>query len=299
MNDIPLTIPIIGLKLVNLVTGNTIIFDNENYILNNKITDTIAVQHNTSKTIKQIGEYVTSSNVNSRDINITGYIIGKSKLDLEQKKRQLLNLTNPLQDIKIIVDNKYQVSGKCQSPVKWATSHDNNNDQFVKFTIDILVPTTLWKDIDPTIISLSPYVNGLKYPLHMSEEDPLIYGYKTDDFLTDIYNECNVPVPLEITMTALNEVINPEIIRVNDNKTFKFNNLTMLAGDTVVINTQFGSKTVTKNGENILGLMDLLNSTWLTLETGLNTFTYTCSNEAEKYGLNITFKYYNNYWGVV
>lgn len=296
--DIPLNIPLEGLELINLTTGLKVVFDNENYVLNNKITDTVVVQHNTSKTIKQIGEYITSSNVNSRDINITGYIIGKSSLDLKEKKKQLLNLTNPLQSVQVIVDSKYQVTGKCQSPVKWATAHENNNNQFVKFTIDILVPTTLWTDLKATYINLSPYINSFILPGHMSEEKPMTFGHKTDDFLTNIYNECNVSVPLEITLTALNQVINPQIVRVNDDSVFALN-LTMEPGDIIVINTQFGAKSVTKNGVNILGNVELLTSTWLMLEPGINTFTYKCGEKGEKYGLNIEFKYYNNYWGVV
>lgn len=298
MREIPLQLPVQALTLVNLVTGNKIEFDNENYILSNKITDTLAVQHNTSKTIKQIGEYITSSNVNSRDINLTGYIIGKSELDLKQKKRELLNLTNPLQEVQVIVDNKYQVTGKCQSPVKWATTHENNNDKFVKFTIDILVPTTLWTDLEPTVVSLSPYVDTFIMPGHMSEADPMSFGHKTDDLLTNIYNECNVDVPLKITITALNTVTDPEIIRVNDDTIFKLN-CTMQPGDVIVINTKFGSKKVTKNGINILGSVDLLNSTWIMLKPGLNTFTFSCGKKDEKSGLNISFMYYNNYWGVV
>lgn len=296
--EIPLNIEVEGLTLVNLETQQKIIFDNENYILNNKITDTVAVQHNTSKTIKQIGEYITSSNVNSRDINITGYIIGKSPLDLASKKRAILNLTNPLQNIQVIVNNKYQVTGKCCAPVKWATAHENNNDKFVKFSIDILVPTTLWTDLEATIVSLSPYDSNLKFPLHMSEADPLVYGYKTTNVLTNIYNECNVSVPLIITITAITEVANPEIVRLNDDKSFILNT-TMNSGDVIVINTSFGAKSVTKNGISILGEVDLLSSEWLMLNPGLNTFSYKCSLATEKYGLNIQFEYFNHYWGVV
>lgn len=295
---LPLETEIIGLQLVNMTTKDRIVFDNENFVLNNKITDTVAVQHNTSKTIKQIGEYITSSNVNARDINICGYIIGKSPLDLINKKQQLLNMTNPLEEVQIIVDNKYQVKGKCQAPVKWATTHENNNEQFVKFSIDILVPSTLWTDLEPTTVSLSPYENGFKFPFHMSEDDPLVYGHRTDDTETSIYNTCNVDVPLTITITALTDMTEVEIIKLTTEETFTIKT-NIQPGDIITINTAFGSKSITKNGANILGCVDLVNSTWLMLSSGLNTFTFKCGNKVEKNGVNITFSYYNSYWGVI
>ncbi len=373
-------------QLINLDTNVSLTFDTKNFILNEIIHDNCVVQHNTSKTIKQIGEYVKSTNVNSRTINITGTAIGQSELDLSNKKQILLNLTSPFSSIKIILDNKFTLTGKCQSLVKWGVGHDNNNRYFVKFSIDILAPNTLWYALEPTIVSLSPYVNEFKFPISIPEsgfiyghkdndtltniyndikiildnkftltgkcqslvkwgvghdnnnryfvkfsidilapntlwyaleptivslspyvnefkfpisipESGFIYGHKDNDTLTNIYNECNVPIPISFTITSLAAIENPEVIRVQDGKRLRINTIVQ-PGDVLTITTEFGSKSVTLNGENIISDFDFQTSSWLMLQPGLNTFTYSCADAANKENLNVNVTYTQAYWGV-
>lgn len=283
-------------QLINLDTNVSLTFDTQNFILNEIIHDNCVVQHNTSKTIKQIGEYVKSTNVNSRTINITGTTIGQSELDLSNKKQILLNLTSPFSSIKIILDNKFTLTGKCQSLVKWGVGHDNNNRYFVKFSIDILAPNTLWYALEPTTISLSPYVNEFKFPISIPESG-FIYGHKDNDTLTNIYNECNVPIPISFTITSLAAIENPEVIRVQDGKRLRINTIVQ-PGDVLTITTEFGSKSVTLNGENIISDFDFQTSSWLMLQPGLNTFTYSCADAANKENLNVNVTYTQAYWGV-
>lgn len=283
-------------QLINLDTNVSLTFDTQNFILNEIIHDNCVVQHNTSKTIKQIGEYVKSTNVNSRTINITGTAIGQSELDLSNKKQILLNLTSPFSSIKIILDNKFTLTGKCQSLVKWGVGHDNNNRYFVKFSIDILAPNTLWYALEPTIVSLSPYVNEFKFPISIPESG-FIYGHKDTDTLTNIYNDSNVSVPLQFNITSLSTVETPVITRIQDGKKIQINT-TINPGDTLNICTEFGKKSVLLNGENIISKFDFENSSWLMLTPGLNTFTYSCNNAENRGNLNIEVTYTQCYWGV-
>lgn len=283
-------------QLINLNTNVSLTFDTQNFILNEIVHDNCVVQHNTSKTIKQIGEYVKSTNVNSRTVNITGTAIGQSELDLSNKKQSLLNLTSPFSSIKVILDNKFTLTGKCQSLVKWGIGHNNNNRYFVKFSIDILAPNTLWYALGPTTVSLSPYINEFKFPIAIPEEG-FIYGHKDSDTLTNIFNNCNVPIPMQFTITSLATIINPKIIRVQDGKSLTINT-TIQPNDILTIDTTFGSKSVTLNGENIISDFDFKTSSWLMLQPGLNTFTYGCKNEENKENLNINITYTQAYWGV-
>lgn len=283
-------------QLINLNTNVSLTFDTQNFILNEIVHDNCVVQHNTSKTIKQIGEYVKSTNVNSRTVNITGTAMGQSELDLSNKKQNLLNLTSPFSSIKVILDNKFTLIGKCQSLVKWGVGHNNNNRYFVKFSIDILAPNTLWYALEPTTVSLSPYINEFKFPLSIPEGG-FIYGHKDMDTMTNIANECNIPIPMTFTITSLATIQNPEIIRVEDGKTLKINT-TIQPGDVLIIDTTFGSKSVTLNNQNIISDFDFKTSSWLMLQPGLNTFTYTCKNEENKENLNINITYTQAYWGV-
>ena len=65
-----------------------------------------------------------------------------------------------------------------------------------------------------------------------------------------------------------------------------------------LLTTEFGSKSVTLNGENIISDFDFQNSSWLMIQPGLNTFTYTCADSEHKENLNINITYTQAYWGV-
>lgn len=284
------------ITIKNLDTGKSVTFDNKNFILNSHTLDNVSVQHNTSRTIKQVGEYIESTNVSSRPVNFIGYAIGLSPLDLASKKELLLNITSPFSEIEIIANNKYKITGKCVNPVKWANNWDNNNDKFVKFSIDLLCPSTLWYALEPTTVALSPFVDTFNFPV--SIVPPFSFGHRVPNKLTNIYNPTNVNLPLTITLTATADVTNPTITNTITNKSFILNT-TITPQDTIIITTEFANKTVTKNGKNIIGQVDLLNSSWLMLNAGLNTFTFSTENTKNDPNLLVNFSYNQAYWGVV
>ncbi|WP_055071909.1 phage distal tail protein [Clostridium massiliamazoniense] len=283
--------------LKNLNTNEFIEFDNINYILNQIVTDNCDTQHSTSKTIKQIGEYITSTNVNSRSISIIGYIFANSDLDMASKREKLLNITSPFSEVQLVVNNKYQIKGKCDGLVKWAIGYDNNNSMFVKFMINILCPGTLWHNLNPTVVTSNSYIDEFKFKLSIPEEQGMIFAERVNNTISSIYNQCNVEVPMIITLTALKEISGIKITNLTTGQFFSID-IKMKAEDTLVINSEFGNKSVLLNGENVIGTVDILNSTWLMLNPGLNEFTYEC-NEGNKYGFDAQIEYYESYWGIV
>ena len=102
-------------------------------------------------------------------------------------------------------------------------------------------------------------------------EDGVPFGeydtIRTKSFL----NDGDVSVGLEITILAHDTVTNPIIYDQNGNY-FGLVNITMQAGDNIVITTHKGNKSVKYNG-NIIYDKIKPNSTWLQLEAGDNTFS--------------------------
>lgn len=283
------------ITIINLNTTESVTFDNQNFILNSHNLNTFNVQHNKSRTIKQIGEYIESTNVNSRPVNFIGYLIAHSPLDLAKKKQLLLNITSPLSNLEIIANGKYKISGKCTSPVTWGSKWDNNNDNFVKFSIDLICPDTLWYDINPITFNLSPFINSFKFPVVITEN--FTFGHRAPDKLTQIYNPVNVSLPLQIEVSSSGDVKNPCISRLEGNENFYINK-TIVPADNIKINTSFGHKSILNNGENIIGNVNLLKSKWLMIEPGLNTFGFSCENKDEIENLNVEITYKQAYWGV-
>lgn len=284
------------LQIINTVTNATITFDDKSYILNNFQADNTKVTHNTSKTIKEIGEYLTASSVSSREIDLMGYIIGESKADLLNKQHKLMNLINPLQTLTIIVNNSFQIEVKALQTVQWGATWDNNNDQFIKFSITFLAPNTVWKDIYPTLIDFSPWVDGLIFPISIPEDTGMIFGHKTRNLYTSFFNPSNIKLGAKFTLTCLAEVTNPTIINLSTNEEMNLN-VTLQPADELIIITDFNKKSVMLNGESKLKIFNFLNSQWLTIQPGENTFTYKTENNSELM-LNIQVEFYQSYWGV-
>lgn len=283
--------------ILNLSTNNSIVFDDENIILNSISSDNAQVTHSKSKTIKQIGEYVKASSVSSRPINIIGYILGKSEADLKQRKEELLNLINPLQNLKIIVDNQKFIEVKATSTVLWGKSWSTNNNQFVKFSLSFTAPNTLWLDLEPTIVKFSPWQNDLIFPLCIPDTG-MIFGHRTMDKFTTVYNESNVALGCTFTLTCLADIVNPCIKNITHNTFLQLTNLTLERGQDLIISTDFNKKSITLNGQPAIGYFDFTNSDWLMVEPGTNIFSYSTENNADE-NLSVELEFYQAYWGVV
>lgn len=96
------------------------------------------------------------------------------------------------------------------------------------------------------------------------------FGVYNLDMTKEFENEGDVEIGAIITIIATGIVTNPLLER-SDGTYFGVNE-TMQAGDSIVINTTKGRKSVTKNGVNIINKVKA-GSTWLQLDTGVNVFT--------------------------
>lgn len=284
------------IKLINDKTNKSIVFDDKTFIAHQILTDNTSVAHTTKKTIKQIGENITNSAVSSRSISIIGYIIGASEQDLINNKGLLLNLINPLQEITIQVNNAYQITAKPTCTVQWGKNWSNNNNCFTQFALDFLAPSTLWEDINSTIVNFTPYLKQWVFPFHIQQNN-FVFGVKTQDLYTTVFNNSNVDLGAVFTLTALAEVVNPSIINIITGEKMNLD-VTLQPNDTLIITSNYNNKSVTLNGNKAIKVFKFLESDWLMINAGENTFTYSTENKAES-SLNIEIEYFNAYWGVM
>lgn len=284
------------LTITNVVTGSSITFDNKNFILNNFNADNTSVNHATSKTVKQIGEYVTASSVSSRKPTLIGYIMSESEYDLNNKKTQLLNLINPLQDIKLIANNSYVLECKPLNTVQWGSKWEENNNQFVKFMIPFVAPNTIWKDINTTTVSFNPIKNNFIFPISIVGD--MYFGLASQEHTVSIFNPTNLDLGCYFKLVAIEEVVNPILTNTTTNESLSLN-ISLQADDTLEINTEFGNKAILLNNQDAISAFGFSNnSKWLQIAPGFNEFTYSCENGAIG-GLKITIEFTQAYWGVI
>ena len=100
------------------------------------------------------------------------------------------------------------------------------------------------------------------------------------------FNDGDASTGVIITIKALGNVTNPVI-----NKAGQFIGVTdsLANGDVVVIDTNKGHKTITKNGVSILNKIKA-GSTFIQMETGDNVFVINADSGAGNMYFNITFK---------
>ena len=290
-----------SIKIRNESTGKIIKLDmsEANYLIYDGSIDwgTVDVSHNTFQYPTQIGAYISSTVVGTRDISISGWIIGDTLQEIEQKKDYLSKHINPLQNVTILV-GEYSISGKPDSNLNVGNSYSENNEAMCKFLISIFCSNPMFLLSNAIDVSIADTQGMFGFPLIFKPEG-IILGLRKKSLFTDVTNDGAIEVGMTVTIEALGTTKNPRIINVNTNEYMRINK-TMVAGEKIVINTNKGERSVYGyvNGEkeNYFDYFDFDN-VWLQVPNGISTFTYktydddyVTENDTYK-NINVTISY--------
>lgn len=154
--------------------------------------------------------------------------------------------------------------------------------------ISIICPKPYFKDVDYLITTFGDVSSLFQFPFSVSK-----YGVEISAITTNqrksIVNIGDIETGAIIKLFATGTVVNPVIYDVLKKTHLKLN-FTMLASDTLVINTNVGEKSIEliRDGvtHNALGYM-AQDSAWFFLESGDNLFTYDA--DSGNSNLQITF----------
>ena len=268
-----------SVKLVNLVTNKELQLgmDNEEYLIEEGGIDwgTIETNHSTFQYPTQIGVYKTSTQLGTREPSITGWIVGKTISEIEDKKLVLSKTVNPLQDIRIVADG-YYLEGVPATTVKFSSSYKENNEVMCKYLIQVFCPFPMWNRVSEIGVSIADTQGMFGFPLIFKPEGN-IFGLRKNSLFTDVYNYGAIEVGMQLTLVARGVVNNPMVMNIKTKEYIKINK-TLQEGETVVINTSKGERSVmgvSPNGvkSSYFSYFDYDNS-WLQLPVGTSTFTY-------------------------
>lgn len=234
----------------------------------------VDVAHNTFQFPEQIGQYVSSTVLGSRDISINGWIIGDTEDEIKLKKVELSKFFNPFDEMEIIVDN-YSIFGKPSANVQYGKTLAENSVVAVKFLLQIFCSQPLFLLSNAISVDIAETIGAFGFPLILKPEG-IIMGYRKKSLFTDISNDGATSVGMIITFEASGTVNNPEFMDVNTHKRIRINKV-LTAGEVVVINTSIGERSVigivNGNEINYFKYFDYDNE-WLQIPNGLSTFTY-------------------------
>ena len=141
--------------------------------------------------------------------------------------------------------------------------------------ISIIGPKPYFKDVQNLITTFGDVSSMFEFPFSISKTGIEISGVTTNQ-RRSIINTGDIETGVIIKLFSTGTVVNPVIYDVLKRTQLKLN-FTMLASDTIVINTNVGEKSIEiiRDGVtyNAMGYM-AQNSDWFILEAGDNVFTY-------------------------
>lgn len=163
--------------------------------------------------------------------------------------------------------------------------------------ISVICPKPYFKAVNDLITYFSDVSSLFQFPFSIAKSG-VEFSTITTNVRKSIINTGDVTSGLLIDLYAIGTVVNPVIYDVFKRTHIKLM-FTMETNDHIIINTNHGEKSITlvRGGvsTNIMGYM-YPDSSWLTLESGDNVFTYDC--ESGNSNLQITFTSSVLYGGV-
>lgn len=230
----------------------------------------------------------TINNIQANPRPITFDLRVKNYVDVETCKRHVLNVIKIKQTGTLILtqgtgtdERKITISGVIESI---------NLPRFSNactIQISMYCPNSFWADLNDVIVEISRIIAAHHFAIYFPINNPVVLGY-IDRSMTKTYiNDGDVDTGVIITIVATGSVTNPTIY--NSRGEFIGVVDSLVANDKIVINTNKGQKTITKNGVSIFNKIKS-GSTFLQMQTGENVFTIDADTGDAFMYFNITFK---------
>lgn len=286
-----------NITLRNLTTGASLELDKvatPYYILGSVTWGEVEANHHSYKYVNQIGVYVTGTSLETRDVEIVGWVIADTEAQMTDRKSILNRFVNPQQLIEITYSS-YKLRFLPNSSIKYSTTIAENNEVMCKFKIVGLAANPLFKDTNDDKVSAASTKGMFHFPLIINKTDQtppvILFGVREPSLIVNVYNHGAVSTGMKIVFKALGTLAGPSLINVYTQEFFKINK-TMYSGETIEVTTTTGEKKVIAsiNGveTNYFKYRDL-DSTWLQLDVGDNLFRYDADSGIDNLEVYIYF----------
>jgi phage-related protein len=212
---------------------------------------------------------------------------------IAQERRKITNICNPLNGtVKMTVtlndDSIFHRDITFSSAPVFPIGLENRNQDWQKVQLLYTANNPFWY-AETEILETFQGVEPLFYfPFTMSPLSPIIFGNVIPSNVAINEGQVDAPVVIEIKGAC----INPRIDNETTGEFIGFTDLTMNAGDVLVIDTTFGQKKVELNKQNVFNKLDFA-STFFNLQIGENSIDFT--DETGSTETTIHFLYKNLY----
>lgn len=255
----------------------------------------------TTASMGQDGETVTGNKIQKRSIVVTGAIKSTNKDVILAAKRQLSHVLNPHLKAKLV----YEYNGErrlINCRLETAPIYKRGN-ALLTFEVDIICAYPFWQDENETQTNIAGFLGNFEFDLNggglQIPSNGLELGIGSSEIVVAVINNGDISTGLRAEFIAQGTVTNPKLTNVATAEFMQFNGLTMVAGDTLVVTTEYGKKAckLHHNGEEINALQYWnIDGTFLQLDIGSNYFQFTADTNPDRLTVNVYST--NQYLGV-
>ena len=216
-----------------------------------------------------------------------------NELEIEQERKRLIDICNPIKGtlrltIHLNSGNSYYRDVVMTNAPFFPIGLENRNETWQRVQL-------FYRALNPFYYTLPEIAEDFKtadkrfqFPFQLSEIEPVEFGFQKKQNTAINYGQVYAPVKIIIKGSC----VNPSVVNVTTGEYIRFKDLVMLEYDELTINTGFGEKKVTLNGENVFHKLDF-SSTFFSLELGENSISFT--DESMESTASIYFYYKNLY----
>ena len=240
-----------------------------------------------NKGMGQDGSTYTGSTLESRNIVIQGAILANKELN----RAKLLSVINPKLKSKLIYDDG-NIKKYVECVVEIAPTI--TKDHSPKYQISLLCPNPYWADYVKHKANVAFWKSDFHFPLVIPIGKGITMGHREPNLIVNIANNGQAKTGMVIEFYARGTLKNPSLFNVNTRDFIKINK-SMVAGEKIVINTNYGKKKITQNingvKADILNYLDIVGGgdTFLQLDIGDNLFRYDADENLNNLEVSIYF----------
>ena len=277
-------------------SGKKILFDRSNYVLTSADYGSIGASHATAKGTGQIGDRVSSSTLDTRPVEIIGFIKAKSAEEMERKKAALYQMCDPRESFTVYPSPERALECRADETVKFTASRLTNNARVAQFVIDATSHDPLFRDAVEKARKIVEWEPNFIWPLEIYHG--FTFADRTAGLIATLENGGDVATGLMIRFTAAATIPNPALTNPDTGEFIRINR-TMEAGEIVVVNTNYGQESVySYKGdavEDVINDLDL-SSTFIQAPVGEIQLHFSADDNTDAMTVNIF--YYQRYLGV-
>ena len=241
---------------------------------------------NTFHAPEQDGEFYISSTLDMRNITLEGNVLAESIEDSFEQRKRLLKVFTPKLRGTLIYRNR-QIS----CIVEEAGFSVSNVGRAPAFFISLLCPSPFFEALTEIRAELASWQDNFHFPLEIIPPG-IELGIRQPSQIITLENEGDVPCGCEIVFKALGTVSHPELLSLDTGEYIKINEV-MENEEEIHAFTHFAGKRVTRIAGTAetpaFPLLDV-GSTFLQLDTGINTLRYDAEENMDLLEVSIYYR---------